>query len=214
MNNEQSTKTWFSHFTDPVMDVLESRNVIYIKKPVEGGWTYSGSYGKYESPTSMTKGNERYEFDFKDGITAYHFVNGRRTEALEFSSIQSPLDVVNRRSEAKIREYEFDPQGKLYRVKYLSKYGTYYLPFFIGTEGKEEMGNTSIYKKGTGWVDDVVIEASLESKSSLFDILFSSDVYAVYQIDKGTGTKNKIAEVSPSQLKAYLLNILYNLGDF
>ena len=42
-------------------------------------------------------------------------------------------------------------------------------------------------------------------------MLFSSDVYAVYQIDKGTGVKDKIAEVPPSQLKTYLLNILYSL---
>lgn len=211
INGLENSKIWFKSFQDPQRDVLELRNVIYVKKPAEGGWTYKGSYGKYEYPTSMTKGNEKYEFDFKNGITAYHFVNGRRTEALEFNSFQSPMDVVNRRNEAKIREYQFDYEGKLYRVKYFSKYGTYYLPFRIGVEGKEEIGGTSIYKKGTGLVDDVVIEASLESKSSLFDMLFSSDVYVVYQIDKGTGTKNKIAEVSPNQLKAYLLNILYNL---
>ena len=132
----------------------------------------------------MSKGNEKYEFDYKNGFTVYHFVNGRRTEAMEFSTLQSPMDVINKRSEAKIREYEFDSQGKLYKVKYLSKFGNFYLPFYIGSEGKEEIANTSIYKKGTGWIDDVVYEASLVSKSTMFDILFSSDVYDIYQIDK------------------------------
>ena len=209
INGVESSKIWFQSFQDPQRDVLELRNVIYVKKPAEGGWTYNGSYGKYEYPTSMTKGNERYEFDFKNGITAYHFVNGRRTEALEFSSFQSPMDVVNRRSEAKIKEYEFDYEGKLYRVKYLSKYGTYYLPFRIGSEGKEEIGNASIYKKGTGWVDDVVVEAT--QQFNVLTVLFEGKVYDVYEVEKETGVKKKIGELPISQLKSYLLNILYNL---
>ncbi len=210
-SGKEISKTWFSAFDDPVTNYLKQSHVVYIKKAAENGWTYSGSYGKYESPTSMSKGNERYDFDYKDVITAYHFVNGRRAETLEFSTLQSPMDVINKRNEAKIREYEFDSQGKLYKVKYLSKHGNYYLPFYIGSEGKEEISNTSIYKKGTGWVDDVVYEASLASKSTMFDILFSSDVYDIYQIDKGTGEKHKIAQVSPNQLKSYLLSILYSL---
>ena len=208
---KEVSKLWFSKFDDPSNDYIKQRNVIYVKKAAENGWSYKGSYGKYEYPTSMSKGNEKYEFDYKNGFTVYHFVNGRRTEAMEFSTLQSPMDVINKRSEAKIREYEFDSQGKLYKVKYLSKFGNFYLPFYIGSEGKEEIANTSIYKKGTDWIDDVVYEASLVSKSTMFDILFSSDVYDIYQIDKGTGEKKKIAQVSPNQLKGHLLNILYSL---
>lgn len=210
-SGKETSKTWFSAFDDPVTNYLKQSHIVYIKKVAENGWTYSGSYGKYESPTSMSKGNERYDFDYKNVITAYHFVNGRRTEALEFGTLQSPMDVINKRSEAIIREYEFDSQGKLYKVKYLSKFGNYYLPFYIGSEGKEEISSTSIYKKGTGWIDDVVYEASLVSKSTMFDILFSSDVYDVYKIDKGTGEKKKIAQVSPNELKSYLLSILFSL---
>ena len=210
-SGKETSKTWFSAFDDPVTNYLKQSHVVYIKKAAENGWTYSGSYGKYEYPTSMSKGNEKYEFDYKNGFTVYHFVNGRRTEAMEFSTLQSPMDVINKRSEAKIREYEFDSQGKLYKVKYLSKFGNFYLPFYIGSEGKEEIANTSIYKKGTGWIDDVVYEASLVSKSTMFDILFSSDVYDIYQIDKGTGEKKKLSQVSPNQLKGHLLNILYSL---
>ncbi len=210
-SGKETSKTWFSAFDDPVTNYLKQSHVVYIKKAAENGWTYSGSYGKYEYPTSMSKGNEKYEFDYKNGFTVYHFVNGRRTKAMEFSTLQSPMDVINKRSEAKIREYEFDSQGKLYKVKYLSKFGNFYLPFYIGSEGKEEIANTSIYKKGTGWIDDVVYEASLVSKSTMFDILFSSDVYDIYQIDKGTGEKKKLSQVSPNQLKGHLLNILYSL---
>lgn len=210
-SSKEISKTWFSSFDNPVTDFFNQNNVVYIKKGPKDGWTYSGSYGKYEYPTSMSKGNERYEFDYRNGFLAYHFVNGRRTEALELGTFQSPMDVINRRSEAKIRQYEFDSQGILYKVKYLSKYGNYYLPFYIGSEGKEEIRSTSIYKKGTGWLDDVVYEASLVSKSTMFDILFSSDVYDIFQIDKGTGEKSKIAQVSPNQLKSYLLSILYSL---
>lgn len=209
--NEVS-KTWFSQFNDPANDYINQNNVVYIKKAAENGWTYSGSYGKYEYPTSMSKGNEKYEFEYKNGITAYHFVNGRRTEALEFGTFQSPMDVINKRNEAKIREYIFDHQGRLERVKYLSKNGNYYFSFYIDSDGNENIGySTSIYKKGTGYLDDVVVEASLIDKNSIFEMLFSSDVYAIYQIDKATGVKNKTAEVPSSQLKAYLLNILYSL---
>ena len=208
-NGKEVSKTWFSQFNDPANDYIKQNNVVHIKKAAENGWTYSGSYGRYEYPTSMSKGNEKYEFDYKNGFIAYHFVNGRRTEALEFSIMQSPMDVINKRSEAKIREYVFDFQGKLYRVKYLSKFGNYYLPFDIGSEGREEIGSTSIYKKGTGIIDDVVIDISQQFNP--LTVLFEGRVYEVFEIEKGTGVKKKIAEVQQGQLKAYLLNILYSL---
>ena len=208
-NGKEVSKTWFSQFKDPANDYIKQNNVVYIKKAAENGWTYSGRYGKYEYPTSMSKGNEKYEFDYKNGFIAYHFVNGRRTEALEFSALRSPMDVINKRSDAKIREYEFDYQGKLYRVRYLSKLGNYYVPFDIGSEGREEIGSTSIYKKGTGWVDDVVIKAS--QQFNVLSVWFEGRVYNVYEIENGTGIEKKIAEVPQGQLKAYLLNILYGL---
>ena len=210
-NGKEVSKTWFTHFNDPSNDYFDHNNVIYIKKLSENGWTYSGSYGRYEYPTLMSKGNEKYLFEYTNEFIAYHFVDGRRIEALEFSTFQSPMDVINKRSEAKIREYEYDYQGRLNSVKYLSMFGNYYLRFGIGPEGKEILGSPSIYKKGSGFIDDVVVETAMVEKSSLFDMLFSSDIYAVYQIDKGTGVRNKIAEVPPEQLKAYLLNILYSL---
>lgn len=208
-NGKEVSKTWFSQFNDPANDYIKQNNVVYIKKAAENGWTYSGSYGRYEYPTSMSKGNEKYEFDYKNGFIAYHFVNGRRTEALEFNIMQSPMDVINKRSEAKIKEYVFDFQGKLYRVKYLSKFGNYYLPFDVGSEGREEIGSTSIYKKGTGIIDDVVIDISQQFNP--LTVLFEGRVYEVFEIEKGTGVKKKIAEVPQGQLKAYLLNILYSL---
>ena len=208
-SGKETSKTWFSAFDDPVTNYLKQSHVVYIKKAAENGWTYSGSYGKYESPTSMSKGNERYDFEYKNVITAYHFVNGRRTEALEFSTFQSPMDVINKRSEAKIKEYEFDYEGKLTRVKYLSTLGNYYLPFHIGNEGREEIGSTSIYKKSTGLFDDVVVDVT--QQLNVLTVLFEGKIYDVFEIESGTGVKKKIAEVPQSQLKSYLLNILYDL---
>lgn len=208
-NGKEVSKTWFSQFNDPANDYLKQNNVVYIKKAAENGWIYSGRYGKYEYPTSMSKGNEKYEFDYLNGFTAYHFVNGRRIEALGFDNFRSPMDVINKRDEAKIREFEFDFRGKLYRVKYLSKFGNYYLPFDIGSEGREEIGSTSIYKKGTGWVDDVVVEAT--QQFNVFTVLFEGRVYDIYRIETGTGVKKKIGEVPQSRLKNCLLDVLYHL---
>lgn len=207
--NKETLKTWFSQFEDPVWDYINQENVIHKKQFVENGWTYSGSYGKYEYPTSMSKGTEKYEFDYKNGCIAYHYVDGRRKEALEFNMFQSPMDVINKRDEAKIREYEFDHRGRLFQVKYLSKYGNYYLPFDIGSDGTEIIGSTAIYKKGTGLFDDVIIDVS--QQFNVLTIWVEGKVYDVFEVESSTGVKQRIAEVPQNQLKAYLLRILYSL---
>lgn len=101
-NNRRWSKTWFESFIDPPTDVLQMRNVIYTSKNGEDGWSYYGSYGKYEYPTSMKKGNENYEFDYRNGFLAYHFVNGRRIEAIELDDFSSPMDFIKNRFNANI----------------------------------------------------------------------------------------------------------------
>lgn len=201
--NTEVLKIWFSKFEDPATDFIEQNNVIHIKKPAEMGWTYFGCYGKYEYPTSMSKGNERYDFEYKEQkFMAHHFVNGRRTETLEFTKPPiDPMRCINDRYSARIqiKEYRYNSEGILSSIRYYRR-GNYDVYLDIDQTGNIFTSYCDgVYTKGSGFIDDKI--ADVEHESFLF---FES--YIVYDIDKSTGTKKQVASFSnKTDLTDYLL---------
>lgn len=210
LNNQRQSKTWYAFFTDPPTDVLQKRNVIYTSKNGENGWSYYGSWGKYEYPTSMKSGNELYEFDYRNGFLAYHYVNGRRTEAIEIEEFSSPMDFINNRSRANIKEYNYTPRGELSYERYLSRGdGSCYFDVYFFDNGYENYDGICVKKKGTGFLDDIVVDVVKEYVLPDFlDVIFGGggyDIFHVYEIDKRTGEKKEVATLKYKELKNYLL---------
>lgn len=191
----------FSKIVNPQRDVLERRNLVYARKIRINGWQLDGSYGEHRYPTSMKRGNDVYEFDYTDGFTAYHFVNGRRTEAIGFPRYSSPMDCINNRLLANIKEYKYNPQGVLSYVRYYSRgKGDLYFDVHIENGYEDYTCTGGIYKKGTGYVDDKIVDIDYDPFYSFF-----YSIYHINEIDQRTGTPKNVANLSGNELKRYLL---------
>lgn len=203
IDNSNAEKIWFKSCQDVQSDIIRQEAITKRIKYLDNGWQFDEKYGENKYPAYICKGDERYEFDFSNGFTAYHFVNGRRTEGLVFNTLEELLNVRNDYSSAKVMEYIFDHQGVLDAVKYPSKNKEYYMTISIGSNGKEDISSIhGIYKTDSGFIDDKIV--SVELDISIFNSLFG-DYFTVYEIDTSTGDKVKVAYLSASELKSYLL---------
>lgn len=95
--------------------------------------------------------------------------------------------------------------------RYLSRGdGNYYFDVYLFDNGFDNYNGTDgVYKKGTGFFDDKIVDIVKEHVfPDFFDAILGGggyDVFHVYEIDQRTGAKNKKATLKYNDFKNYLL---------
>ena len=81
----------FSSIQDPQNDVLNLRNMTNkVEKHIVDGWRYNGTYGDNNWPLSISKGDEKFEFDYPNNTAFHSWNNNLNLEQLQFKEIQDP----------------------------------------------------------------------------------------------------------------------------
>ena len=166
-------------------------------------WTFGPLDSKYQMPISMTRGGDRYEFDYANRVVT-HFVNNKRTESLYYDNdLDDPRIWDVRHTGAKVAEYEFGTNGGLWRIKYWSRNGRLYMPVTINDEGNENRP-WEVYRVETNSYNDTKV-VKIEK-----DYGHDNDTYFILELDETTGLYTKVAtiqkeiDVKPFILKNYL----------
>ena len=90
-NPDNAEKIWFSSIQDPQKDALEMRNVTQkVEKHIVNGWLYNGSYGDNDWPLSISKDDEKYDFDYQNNTALHTWSNGQNAENIQFTKFQDP----------------------------------------------------------------------------------------------------------------------------
>lgn len=141
-------------------------------------WSFGELDSKNQMPVSMSRGSDRYEFDYANRVIN-HFENNKRTESLYYDNdLDDPRIWDVGHTGAKVKEYEYGNLGGLWRVKYWSRYGDIYMPLTINEKGKEN-GAWDLLRvnKNTG----------RETKVVNVEHDYYTDNYVIGELDETTG---------------------------
>ena len=182
---------------------LQEYNPVYNNR---GGFPYetpnkSWSFGEldpeFQMPVSMSRGDDRYEFDYS-GKVITHYVNNKRTEALYYDDeLDDPRVWSVGYTGAKVKEFDYAYSGQLYRVKYWNRNRTSYMPMVINEKGKEERA-WEIYRVNDG-------EPGI-TKVVDIDYDYHDDCFVIGELDETTGLYDRVKTIwGENDLKQYLL---------
>ena len=166
-------------------------------------WQFGSLDQKYKMPVSMSRGNDRYEFDYANKIIT-HYENNKRTESLYYDEdLDDPRIWDVEHKGAKVVQYRMDSYGVLSTLVFFSKSGSLYMEIPLNDKG-EEIRVTGVYKIANEgrYFDEKIVDVT----NDVLGYTKDDSVYSVYEIDALTGTKRKVNTIiGDDNLKYYIL---------